>query len=73
MAGHGEVGNREDLRAFREMLQTAISRVEQQIAQGLTLQQAVDAKPMADYDDAWGGGFIKPKKFIQMVYLSLQP
>lgn len=71
--GHGPVGNREDLRAFRDMLQTAIRRVEKLIAEGKTLQQAVDAKPMADYDEAWGGAFINPKKFIEMVYLSLRP
>ena len=70
--GHGPIGNREDLRAFRDMLQTAISRIEALVAQGLTLQQINDQKPMADYDDAWGGGFIDPKRFVQLVYLSLQ-
>lgn len=73
VSGHGEVGNREDLRAFRDMLQEAIRRVEPLVAQGMTMQQAVDAKPMADYDDAWGGGFVDPKRFIQMVYISLNP
>jgi hypothetical protein len=47
--------------------------VERLIGEGKSMQEIVDAKPMADYDDAWGGGFIKPKHFIHTVYLSLRP
>jgi glyoxylase-like metal-dependent hydrolase (beta-lactamase superfamily II) len=73
IAGHGEVGSRDDVRAFRDMMQAAVTRVEKLVGEGKTLDQVLDAKLMADHDAAWGGGPIDTKRFVQMVYLSLKP
>jgi cyclase len=69
--GHGPVGNREDLRAFRDMLLAAEQRVTKLVSEGKTLQQIVDAKPLADYDAKWGGGYMNPGRFLETLYADL--
>ena len=34
-------------------------------------EEAIGAKPSADYDEALGGGFLNPEQFVSLVYLSL--
>jgi len=41
------------------------------VAQGKTLDQIVAAKPTAQWDAAWGGGFMKPDLFVGVVHRSL--
>jgi hypothetical protein len=54
------------------LLVTARDRVAAAIAGGRTLDQVKAAKPMAEYDEAWGGAFINPEQFLEFVYLSLR-
>ncbi len=54
------------------MLVTARDRVAAALAQGRTLDQVKAAKPMAEYDEAWGGAFINPAQFVEFVYRSLE-
>lgn len=69
--GHGALSNRQELEAFRDMLVDVKLRTEKAIAEGLTLEEYIASKPTADYDEAWGGGFLKPEDFITIVYNSL--
>ncbi len=69
--GHGPLGTKADLVAYRDMLQTIIGRVKKLIAEGKSLDQVQAAKPTAEYDEAWGGGFISPEKLVATVYQSL--
>lgn len=66
--GHGPVGSRRDLVAFRDMLVTIRGRVAELKAQGLTLDQTVAAGPTAEFDARWGGGVINPALFTALVY-----
>jgi cyclase len=66
--GHGEVSSREDVRAFRDMVQQVYDRVSGMIKQGMTLEQVVAAKPTAEFDARWGD----PARFIQGLYQSIQ-
>lgn len=68
--GHGELSTKADLRKYRDVLAAARDRVKKLIAEGKTLDQAIAAKPMADYDATWGTGFIKPDVFVRLIYAS---
>ncbi len=72
VCGHGPVTNREGLRAYRDMLRTAISRVETLVAEGRTLEEVVAAKPMADHDARYASDFMTPARFLTVVYWSLK-
>jgi glyoxylase-like metal-dependent hydrolase (beta-lactamase superfamily II) len=66
--GHGPVGNKSDLRAYRDTLVAIRSRVAALKKQGRTLAEVVAAKPTAAYDAKWGDYIIDPKFFTRLVY-----
>lgn len=69
--GHGPLGNKSDLRKFRDMLSLARDRVHKLKTSGKTLEQAIVAKPFADLDAVWGNGFLKADGFTRAVYTTL--
>jgi cyclase len=69
--GHGPLGGKKELLAYRDMLIGVRDRVGALVKQGKTKQQAVAAKPSATWDATWGNGFMKPDVFIGMVYDSM--
>jgi len=69
--GHGPLGTRADLQAFRDMLAGIRDRVKALVAQRKTLEQVTAAKPSAQWDDKWGKGFLGPDMFVSFVYRSL--
>jgi glyoxylase-like metal-dependent hydrolase (beta-lactamase superfamily II) len=69
--GHGPLGNKTQLQAYREMLVNVANRVEKLKAEGNSVQQAIAAKPTADLDAAWAKGSIKPDTFVAIIYNSL--
>lgn len=69
--GHGPLGNKEDLRKFRDMMVTARARVQKLKASGKSLEQAVAAKPLNDLDPVWGKGVLNSDAFVHVVYTTL--
>ena len=69
--GHGPVGTKADLQAYRDGLKTLRDRIAKLKAEGKTRDQAIAAKPTADYDAKWGTGFMKGDTFTGLVYDSL--
>jgi cyclase len=69
--GHGTLSNRAELQAYRDFLAKAQDNVQQQIDQGLSLEQAIAAKPTAEWDETLGGVWIKPEQFVTFIYNSL--
>lgn len=69
--GHGELSNMRELKAYRDMLALVRDRVTALKAGGKSLEQVQQAKPTADLDGAWGGGFLNPDQFVRLVYESL--
>jgi cyclase len=69
--GHGPLGNKSELKDFRDMLQTARDRVRKLKSSRKTLQEAIAAKPFADLDPVWGKGFINGDTFVHLVYTTL--
>ena len=70
--GHGPLGNKADLRAYRDMLADVHVRMTELIKAGKNLDEIVAAKPTADYDAKWGGGFLKPDQWVKIVYAAMQ-
>ncbi len=69
--GHGALGDRAALMKYRDMLATVRDRVERQKIAGRTEKEVVAAKPTAEFDAAWGKGFIQPDAFVSLVYNTL--
>ncbi len=69
--GHGTLATGADLRRFRDVVVTARDRVGTMINDGMSLEEIIEARPMAEYDDTWGGGFMSPDRFLTVVYRGL--
>lgn len=69
--GHGALGDKDALQKYRDMLATIATKVEKLKSRGQTLEQAIAAKPTADFDAAWGKGALKPEQFVELVYTTL--
>lgn len=70
--GHGALGDKAALTAYRAMLGTVADRVTKLKSTGSTIEQAIAAKPTADLDATWAKmGPLKPDTFVALVYESL--
>lgn len=69
--GHGPLGDKAQLRAYRDMLSTVRDRVAKLKAGGAAEQEAVAKKPTADLDTTWAKGFITGDVFTGLVYRTL--
>ena len=69
--GHGPLGNKADLKSFRDMLVTAEGRVQKLKTSGKSLEAAIAAKPLKDLDEAWGKGALNSDAFVHVVYTTL--
>lgn len=69
--GHGPLGNKSDLKNFRDMLVTVRGRVQKLKSSGKSLEEAVAAKPLSDLDPVWGKGVLNGDSFVHVVYTTL--
>lgn len=69
--GHGPLGDRVALQAYRTMLVTVRDRIKQGVAAGRTLEQVQASKPTAEFDAVWGNGRITPTLFVEVLYQNL--
>jgi glyoxylase-like metal-dependent hydrolase (beta-lactamase superfamily II) len=69
--GHGPLADRDALSRYREMLITVRDRVQKLKTSGRRLEEALAAKPTAEFDPTWGKGFVTPEMFVTLVYNSL--
>lgn len=66
--GHGPLASPEDLRAYRDMLETVRLRVARHVAAGRTEDETVEARPTSDLDETWA---TNPERFVRAVYRSV--
>jgi glyoxylase-like metal-dependent hydrolase (beta-lactamase superfamily II) len=71
IAGHGPLGGRADVAAKIQMLEGARDAVQALIDQGLSREDAVAAKPLADYEEDWAWFFIDGDRMTAMLYEGL--
>ena len=69
--GHGVLTDKHGLIAYRDMLTNIRDRIQSQINAGKTLEEIKFSQPTQAFDSEWGGGFIKPDIFVEIVYQSL--
>ena len=70
--GHGPVGNKKQLREFRDMLAGVRDKVSALKKQGKSRDEVVAAKPTAQYDAVYGHFVIGPDFFTRIVYDGLR-
>jgi glyoxylase-like metal-dependent hydrolase (beta-lactamase superfamily II) len=69
--GHGPIGDNSQLIEFRDMLVAIREKVANLKEQGKSLDEAVAAKPTADYDAKCGGFVIDGSFFTRLVYVGV--
>ena len=70
--GHGEIGDQNSLKEFRDMLVVVRNSVDTMVVSGKTIQEVIDAKPSKQFDEIWGKDFMSPEVFVKIVYSSLK-
>ena len=68
ISGHGPLGDKKQLQAYRDMLAVAYERINSLKSQGKTAQEAVAAKPLADLEATWGKGIFTGDRWIELIY-----
>jgi glyoxylase-like metal-dependent hydrolase (beta-lactamase superfamily II) len=66
--GHGPLGDKAQLKAFRDMLAGVSANVKKLVAKKMTKEQVIAAKPTAAWDEAFAKGGRKPDGFVGVVY-----
>jgi len=66
--GHGPVGGKAEMIAYRDMLTDIRDRIATLKEHGKSLNEIVAAKSTAAYDAKWGGFFINGEVFTKLVY-----
>lgn len=66
--GHGPLSNKAELQAYRDMLVGVRGNVRTLISDGADRQALINAKPTADFDEQWGGGFMQPDVWVGILY-----
>ena len=65
--GHGPLGNKKSLLAFRDMLVTVKARMQKLMDEGKSLEKIIALKPNADFDKTWGKTFLNPEAFLKIL------
>jgi glyoxylase-like metal-dependent hydrolase (beta-lactamase superfamily II) len=68
--GHGPMSNKAELMAWRAMIGQAVARVEALHKEGKTLEQAVAAKPLSDFNRE--GGFVSGDAFVKVIWACIE-
>jgi len=71
--GHGPLGDKAALAAYRDMLVTARDRMTKLVKEGKSEDEVQAAKPFADLDAKWAPNETASKNFVRAVYASLAP
>ena len=69
--GHGPLSDAAGLAAWLEMLKMTRVNMQSLIDRGLSEDEAVAARPTAEFDGQYGGGFMNPENFNRLLYQSL--
>ncbi|WP_167854936.1 MBL fold metallo-hydrolase [Mangrovimicrobium sediminis] len=69
--GHGPVGDKRALQAYRDMLWDIRNRVQAMIDAGRDIDAILAANPSRDYDELWASDRVGPDDVVLMIYYSL--
>lgn len=66
--GHGPLGDKAQLQAYRDMLNTAYTRLLKLKNEGVSAEEALMHDPLADLEAQWGNGIFTGEKWIGIIY-----
>lgn len=69
--GHGQLGTKEDLKKYRDVLIDIRDRVAKAIKSGMELEEIKAANVTKEYDEEWGQAFINPERIVDIIHTSL--
>ncbi|MCZ6584504.1 MAG: MBL fold metallo-hydrolase [Gammaproteobacteria bacterium] len=69
--GHGPVSDAAGLAAWLDVLKVTRVSMQSLIDQGMSEDEAVAARPTAEFDEQYGGGFMNPENYNRLLYQSL--
>jgi glyoxylase-like metal-dependent hydrolase (beta-lactamase superfamily II) len=70
--GRGRVGSKTDMEDYLAVMVALRDRITRLIRDGKSMDEAVAAKPTADFDAKWGNGPIRPDQIVEEVYADLK-
>ncbi len=65
--GHGPIANKADLVTYNAMLKDIATLVEKAKGQG-SREDWINSKPLENWNNKWGGGFMSVEKFTEIVW-----
>lgn len=71
LPGHGALTDRAGLSDYRRMLGAARERVARAVAEGQGADALVAGRPLADFEERWGGGFVDAEGFLRTLHADL--
>lgn len=66
--GHGPLSSKENLATYNAMLKDVSERLKKAKDEGKTRESWLEANPLADLKDQWGGGFMNVDQFTEIVW-----
>ncbi len=69
--GHGPVGNRAELMAYRDMLVGVFNTLRALQAEGKSLEEVIAMQPIKSYEEQWGDGFLSTEQWLGIIYSGL--
>jgi cyclase len=69
--GHGPLATADDLQEWLKMLRVTRESMQSLIDEGLSEDEAFAARPTAEFDESYGGGFMNPENYNRLLYQSL--
>ena len=69
---HGPLSYKNELKVYRDMLKTVGKRIADAVAAEKSLADLQQNSPLADLDVTRGNGFLKPPKFLELVYTGIK-
>ena len=69
--GHGPMATPDDLRDWLQVIRVTRESVQNLIDRGLSEDEVVAARPTAEFDEQYGGGFMNPETYNRLLYQSL--
>lgn len=70
--GHGPLSNKAEQEAYVHMLIQVRDLVKTCVDDGKSLEETIAAKPTAELDEKWGGGFVNADAIVTFTYNSLK-
>lgn len=69
--GHGPLASKADLQVYHDFLKSAVAAIAALKSQGKTLEQVIAAKPVAQFEEQWGDGFLKTDVWVGIIYAAI--